>query len=75
MMERHSIMAGKCYRDSFGAVYKVVGFDGIRVQCMLYHRTEQGGVFEREHTERWETFLEDLQGEVVCPSDREPVAD
>ena len=28
MMQRHSILAGKCYRDRLGAIYRVVGFDG-----------------------------------------------
>ena len=43
MMERHSILPGKCYRDSFGVTYKVVSFDGNEVQCILYDRTERGG--------------------------------
>jgi hypothetical protein len=43
MMQRHSILAGKCYRDRLGAIYRVVGFDGKGVQCVLYHRTDQGG--------------------------------
>ena len=67
MMERHSILASKCYRDSFGAIYKVVGFDGNGVQCILYHRDDRGMLVEREHSESWATFLGDLQGEVECP--------
>src|ERR1044072_7899568 len=67
MMQRHSIIAGKCYRDRLGAIYRVVGFDGNGVLCVLYHRTDHGGFAEREHSERWPDFLEDLQGEVECP--------
>jgi hypothetical protein len=60
MMQRHSILAGKCYRDTFGAIYRVVGFDGNGVQCVLYHRTARGALVEREHAETWANFLEDL---------------
>ena len=67
MMQRHSTLAGKCYRDRLGAIYRVVGFDGNGVQCVLYHRTDQGGFVEREHSQSWPDFLEDLQGEVECP--------
>ena len=67
MIERHSILAGKCYRDSFGAIYRVVGFDGNGVRCILYHRNDRGMLVEREHAESWAIFLEDLQGEVECP--------
>src|SRR4030095_8823878 len=59
MMQRH--------RDRLGAIYRVVGFDGNGVQCVLYHRTDQGGFVEREHSQSWPDFLEDLQGEVECP--------
>src|ERR1044071_647630 len=62
-MQRHSILVGKCYRDAFGAVYRIVGFDGNLVQCILYHRTDRG-LMEREHSDRWADFLADLQGEV-----------
>jgi hypothetical protein len=68
MMQRHSILAGRCYRDSFGAIYRVVGFDGNVVQCILFHRNDRGVLVEREHSESWSNFLEDLQGEVQCPS-------
>jgi hypothetical protein len=67
MMQRHSILAGKCYRDTLGAVYRVVGFDGNGVQCVLYHPTGQGAFAEREHSQSWADFLEDLQAEVECP--------
>jgi hypothetical protein len=70
MMQRHSILAGKCYRDRLGAIYRVVGFDGNGVQCILYHRRDQSGFDEREHSQSWPDFLEDLQGEVECPLPR-----
>jgi hypothetical protein len=65
-MQRHSILVGKCYRDSFGAIYRIVGFDGNIVQCVLYHRTDRGLV-EREHSDSWADFLDGLQSEVECP--------
>ena len=65
-MQRHSILVGKCYRDAFGAVYRIVGFDGNVVQCVLYHRTDRG-IVEREHSDSWADFLEGLQSEVQCP--------
>jgi hypothetical protein len=68
MMERHSILAGKCYRDSFGAIYRVVGFEGNGVQCILFDRNDKGMLIERQHSEAWSSFLEDLEGEVQCPS-------
>jgi hypothetical protein len=67
MMQRHSILAGKCYRDRLGAIYRVVGFDGNGVQCILYHRRDQGGFDEREHSQSWSDFLEDLQGRSNVP--------
>ena len=69
-MRRHSIMAGKCYRDRFGAIYRVVSFDGNNVQCVLYDRDSRGALVEREHADSWSDLLEDLQGEVECPRDR-----
>ena len=68
MMQRHSILAGKCYRDTLGAIYRVVGFDGNGVQCVLYHLTDQGALVEREHSESWADLLDDLRGEVECPT-------
>jgi hypothetical protein len=65
-MQRHSILVGKCYRDAFGAIYRIVSFNGDAVQCVLYHRTERGLV-EREHLDSWADLLEGLQGEVECP--------
>lgn len=67
MMERHSILPGKCYRDSFGVIYRVVSFDGNEVQCILHHRNDRGVLVEHAHSEPWASFLEDLQNEVECP--------
>ena len=67
MMQRYSILAGKCYRDRLGAIYRVVGFAGNGVQCVLYHHTDHSGLVEREHFQSWPDFLEDLQEEVECP--------
>lgn len=69
-MTRHSILAGRCYRDTFGAIYRVIAFDGNGVQCVLLHRDERGMLTERDHTESWADFLADLQGEVECPGTR-----
>lgn len=69
-MQRHSILVGKCYRDRFGATYRIIDFDGNGVQCVLYHTTDQGRLVEREHADTWADFLEDLQSEVECPSAR-----
>jgi YD repeat-containing protein len=66
-MLRHSIIAGKCYRDRFGAIYRVTSFDGSGVQCVVYSRDARGRLVEREHADSWSDFLEELQGEVECP--------
>jgi hypothetical protein len=67
VMLRHSIIAGKCYRDRFGAIYRVISFDGSGVQCVVYGRDSRGRIVEREHADSWPDFLEELQGEVECP--------
>ena len=66
-MSRHTIIAGKCYRDRFGAIYRVVSFDASGVQCVLYNGESPGTTVEREHADSWADFLEDLQAEVECP--------
>jgi hypothetical protein len=66
-MERASILVGKCYQDTFGAIYRVVRYNGNEVRYVLYHPTDQRSQVEREHAETWATFLDDLQGEVECP--------
>lgn len=67
MVKRTSVRAGACYRDSFGAVWRVVGFDGRGVVCVLFHRDVCGALVERPHTETWDNFLADIETEVACP--------
>jgi hypothetical protein len=38
------------------------------VQCILFDRNDKGMLVERQHSEAWSSFLEDLEGEVQCPS-------
>ena len=71
MMQRHSRLPGKFYRDSFGAIYKVVSFDGNEVRCILYHRTDRGDLVGREHADSSASFLGDLAVEVGRPPDNE----
>ena len=35
-MDRTSIQLGRCYRDTFGAVYRVEGYDGNEVRYAVY---------------------------------------
>ncbi|MCA0300823.1 MAG: hypothetical protein LCH95_00315 [Proteobacteria bacterium] len=65
---RTAVRTGHCYRDSFGAVWRVVGFDSRGVICVLYHRDVCGALVERPHTETWDNFLADIEGEVACPA-------
>jgi hypothetical protein len=66
-MGRASIRLGKCYRDTFGAVYKVEGYDGNEVRYAVYGLTHRGKLTERQHSESWANFLADLESEVECP--------
>ena len=66
-MERASILVGKCYRDTFGAVYRVEGYDGNEVRYAVYDFTYRGKLTERQHSEAWANFLAGLEGEVECP--------
>lgn len=66
-MHRHSIMVGKCYRDRFGAVYRVMSVSGNGVHCALHGSDARGALVEREHDDSWEDFLSDLESEVECP--------
>jgi len=38
-MDRAKIHLGRCYRDTFGAVYKVEGYDGNEVRYAVYDLT------------------------------------
>jgi len=66
-MGRVSIRLGKCYRDTFGAVYKVEGYDGNEVRYAVYDLTLQGKLTERQHSDSWTSFLADLESEIECP--------
>jgi len=67
MMERASILAGKCYRDSGGVVYEVTSYDARNVQFLVRAGAAPVGTPAHPASEPWETFLQKLQGEVTCP--------
>jgi hypothetical protein len=66
-LARANILIGKCYRDSFSAVYRVDGYDGNDVHYVVYDLTNRGKLTERQHSESWADFLADLESEVQCP--------
>ena len=66
-MDRVNIQLGKCYRDTFGAVYKVVGYDGNEVRYAVYDLTHPGKPMELQHSQSWAGFLADLESEIECP--------
>jgi hypothetical protein len=66
-MARTNIHLGKCYRDAFGAVYKVEGYDGNEVRYAVYDFTHLGKLAERQHSQLWADFLADLETEIECP--------
>jgi hypothetical protein len=66
-MDRASIRLGKCYRDTFGAVYKVEGYDGNEVRYAVYDLTQRGQLTEWQHSQSWADFLADLESEIECP--------
>ena len=64
-MDRANIHLGRCYRDTFGAVYKVEGYDEVRYA--VYDLTHAGKLAERHHSQSWADFLADLESEIECP--------
>jgi hypothetical protein len=56
-MDRASIRLGKCYRDTFGAVYKVKGYDGNEVRYAVYDLTQRGKLTEWQIRNRGPIFL------------------
>jgi hypothetical protein len=66
-MKRASILVGKCYRDTFGAIYRIEGYDKNEVRYVVYDRTSRGMLTERQHLEAWADFLADLESQVECP--------
>ena len=67
MMQRHSILAGKCYRDRLGAIYRVVGFDGNGVQCILYHRRTKAASTNESIPRAGPTSLRTFKGRSNVP--------
>jgi hypothetical protein len=63
-MERSNIHLGRCYRDTFGAVYKVEGYDGNEVRYAVYDLTHPGKLIELQHSQSWADFLADLESEI-----------
>ena len=67
-MDRVNIHVGRCYRDTFGAVYKVEGYDGNEVRYAVYDLTQRGQLTEwKHHSQSWADFLADLKSEIECP--------
>jgi len=66
-MDRANIHVGRCYQDTFGAVYKVEGYDGNEVRYAVYDITHAGKRTERRHSQSWADFLADLESEIECP--------
>jgi hypothetical protein len=56
-LARANILIGKCYRDSFSAVYRVDGYDGNDVHYVVYDLTNRGKLTERQHSESWADSL------------------
>src|ERR1700722_3139967 len=48
-LDRANIHLGRCYRDTFGAVYKVVGYDGNEVRYVVYDLTHPANLVELQH--------------------------
>jgi len=67
MMERASILVGKCYRDDQGVVYEVTSYDGENVQFVAHARSDAAATIGQKGAEPWQIFLHKLQGEVACP--------
>jgi hypothetical protein len=66
-MDRTSIQLGRCYRDTFGAVYRVVGYNGNEVRYAVYDLAHPSKLTERQHSQSWADFLADLESEIECP--------
>jgi hypothetical protein len=66
-MDRTSIQLGRCYRDTFGAVYRVEGYDGNEVRYAVYDLAQPSKLTERQHSQSWADFLADLESEIECP--------
>lgn len=67
MMERASILVGKCYRNSSGVTYEVTSYDGLQVHFVVRAGADGPSPAGRRGAEPWEVFLHEVQGEVPCP--------
>ena len=66
-LDRANIHLERCYRDTFGAVYKVVGYDGNEVRYVVYDLTHPAKLVELQHSQSGADFLADLESEIECP--------
>jgi hypothetical protein len=66
-MDRTSIQLGRCYRDTFGAVYRVEGYDGNEVRYAVCDLAHPSKLTERQQSQSWADFLADLESEIECP--------
>ena len=66
-MDRANIHVGRCYRDTFGAVYKVERYQGNEVRYAVYDLEHSGKLMELQHSQSWAGFLADLESEIECP--------
>jgi hypothetical protein len=71
-MDRANIHVGRCYRDTFGAVYKVEGYDSNEVRYAVYDLKHPGKLTEWQHSQPWADFLADLASEIECPQADHP---
>jgi hypothetical protein len=71
-MDRANIHVGRCYRDTFGAVYKVEGYDGNEVRYAVYDLKHPGKLTEWQHSQPRADFLADLASEIECPQADHP---
>ncbi|MDP1966437.1 MAG: hypothetical protein Q8K93_30070 [Reyranella sp.] len=66
-MKPSNILVGKCYRDRFGAIYKVTSCDSQHIGFTAYMKAEDGGCAAFQGTEALPLFIRDLEEEVPCP--------
>lgn len=66
-MERHSILAGNCYRDRFGAVFEVKSIEQEQVSFVEYRNIDSGGTSVSQQTVPVAKFIESLEEQVPCP--------
>ncbi len=67
-MEPSSILVGRCYRDRFGAIFKVTGYDALQITFTAYMTSKSGRRTEFSGREPLPLFIRDLEKEIRCPS-------